>query len=142
MDTSFDVCVFILCPRSRQLNHSDTESTEWFLSPYFVGQTSVLLNESHEWCGNCQDQVIEDAVIVGFLHLNDMISAAGNLIPTEENDAEVHDYLRDHILWKVCKANGEVVSVSSIPSLKVTVYSALSSLPDWSRYFPFPLRRC
>lgn len=83
---------------------SDTNSTEWYSSPYFAGQTSIFINSAgKEKCGNCQAQAADNAVVEGFLHLNDTIKLNGNLTPAEENDVEVHEYLKKHIVWKACK---------------------------------------
>jgi len=131
MNSSFSVCVFLLASGVDGSVISDTDSKKWYSSPYFAGQTTIFINSvGKDKCGNCQTQAAENAVIEGFLHLNDVIKANGNLTPSEQNDEEVHEYLKKHIVWKVCKANGEVVPVSSIPSLKVTVYSTSSSIPD------------
>ncbi|KLO14547.1 Di-copper centre-containing protein [Schizopora paradoxa] len=131
IDSSFSVCVFLLAPGVDSSVISDTNSTEWYSSPYFAGQTSIFINSAGKAkCGNCQAQAADNAVVQGFMHLNDSIKLNGNLTPAEENDNEVHEYLKKHIVWKACKANGEIIPLPSIPSLKVTVYSTSSSIPE------------
>ncbi|KIK59858.1 hypothetical protein GYMLUDRAFT_44328 [Collybiopsis luxurians FD-317 M1] len=109
------------------------DSSEWNTSSHFVGAFHGFVNSSAGRCANCRRQ--QDVVLEGFVHLNDGIARLSNL--NSFDPQVVEPYLKDHLHWRVQKTSGDVVDISTLPSLEVTVVSTRLTLPPGGM-FPVP----
>ncbi|KAJ7711400.1 tyrosinase [Mycena metata] len=112
------------------------DPTQWRTSPNFVGAHHVFANSVPDRCANCRTH--RDAEVEGFVHLDDGITDHSGLGSLEPNVVE--PYLTHNLHWRVRKAGGEVVDLSSVPSLEVTVFATPLTLPPGSD-FPVPGER-
>jgi len=108
---------------------------EWSSADHFVGAFHGFVNTSAGRCANCRTQ--QDAFLEGFVHLNDGIARLSNLHSFEP--AVVKPYLTSNLHWRVQKTSGEVVDISTVPSLEVTVTANHLTLPPGA-HFPIPGR--
>ncbi|KAJ6568747.1 tyrosinase [Mycena capillaripes] len=106
---------------------------QWRTSPNFVGAHSVFANSVPERCANCRTH--RDAEVEGFVHLDDGIAEHSGLDSLEPDVVE--PYLKHNLHWRVQKAGGEAVDLSTVPSLEVAVFATPLTLPPGSD-FPVP----
>ncbi|KAE9400782.1 tyrosinase [Gymnopus androsaceus JB14] len=114
------------------LGNIPNDPREWSTAESFVGAFHGFVNTSAERCANCRRQ--QDVVLEGFVHLNDGIAKISNL--NTFDPAVVEPYLTSNLHWRVQKVSTEVVDLSAVPSLQVTVTSTRLTLPPGA---PFPV---
>ncbi|KAF7358740.1 Tyrosinase [Mycena sanguinolenta] len=109
---------------------------EWRFSPNFVGAHHVFANSVPDRCANCRAH--RDAVVEGFVHLNEGINEHSGLHSLEPD--VVVPYLKHDLHWRVQKAGGEPVNLTDVPSLEVAVFATPLTFPPDSD-FPVPGER-
>ncbi|KAJ7088152.1 photo-regulated tyrosinase [Mycena epipterygia] len=112
------------------------DPTQWRTSTNFVGGHHVFANSVPDRCANCRTH--PDAEAEGFVHMDEDIAEYSGLGSLEPNVVE--PYLTHNLHWRVLKAGGQVVDLSSVPSLEVTVFATPLTLPTGSD-FPVPGER-
>ncbi|KAJ8091668.1 hypothetical protein AAF712_005919 [Marasmius tenuissimus] len=108
-------------------------SAEWLTCDHFVGAHHAFVNSSPDRCGNCRTQ--QNITLEGFVHLNDAIVSMSGLNSLEPSVVE--PYLTRELHWRAIKNSGEVIELSQLPSLEVTVIVTRLGLPPGSM-FPVP----
>jgi tyrosinase len=82
---------------------------KWFFAPTFIGAFDTFVNDTPEECTNCQEHAQD--IISGFVHINESITKnryAGTLDPVV-----VEPFLTKRLNWRVLKADGTEVDISS-----------------------------
>ncbi|KAJ6580116.1 tyrosinase [Mycena vulgaris] len=109
---------------------------QWRTSSNFVGAHHIFANSVPDRCANCRTH--RDAEVEGFVHLDEGIAEHSGLGSLEPNVVE--PYLKHNLHWRIQKAGGQVVDLSAVPSLEVTVFATPLTLPPGSD-FPVPGER-
>ncbi|KIY68544.1 Di-copper centre-containing protein [Cylindrobasidium torrendii FP15055 ss-10] len=127
--SSFSVLLFL-----RTVEDSYPEEEDWYEEPnYYIGSVDAFVNSLSERCANCTEH--RDAMIEGFVHLNECIAARAQFASFDPS--EVEPYLKENLVWRLQKANGEIVEPADVESLEVTVLATRLQLP-WGARMPIP----
>lgn len=104
LDEAFSVVIF--------LGDVPEDTDDWFLSPSYAGDHSVLVNSSADYCENCQVHREMGTVTEGFVHLNKILAARSGL--SSFDDAEVVPYLENNLHWRILQVRRLSVPLTPI----------------------------
>lgn len=130
---SFSIVLFLL--------DVPTQPGGYHTSSNYAGAFHAFVNDVAAECTNCQNQA--EAGVEGFVHIDDAILDAFKRLEQSPDITQlakkldpsaVVPFLKDNLHWRILKADGTVVELTSLKSLEVLVLSAPLTLPAGAKF--------
>ena len=140
LNTSFTISYFILSSPNQNLG----PATDLVTDPTLVGVTHIFTSPT-ESCPNCASQAAEKLLVRNTVPFTSQLL---DYVATEQlrsmESADVLDFLKGRLRWRIVKADGDRVDPRTIPSLEIsvsakrTVLDAQGMPTDQVEYHEYP----